>query len=462
MSSRVFISHASPNAALALRICEGLESAGLRCWIAPRDVRFDGTYGTEIINGLRDSDVFLIVISAAAAESEQVEREAERASHYKKRIIPVIVGRSEPGPRLEYYVAGRQHFVCSSVPDERFLNDLANAIRGQAPVLGAPAQPTPPPPPVHPSIRRNLLIPALAAVVIVAIAAYFFFKPAPSVPAAATNPPSEAVVTPPANAATTQPGKSAPPVPSERPSPPPTSPPAPAVREPAAGPTPVTPASGRGALATIVNGVGLRFASVPGGSFSMGCSAGDSDCEDDEKPVRRMSVDPFQISTTEVTQELWEAVMKNNPSDFNGATHPVEHVSWQDSQDFAEKLTQRRDGFTYRLPTEAEWEYAARAADPAPPQLTAVAWFGLAASSGRASRPQIVASKAPNRWGLHDMLGNVAEWCEDWYSPNYQRVVRGGSWVDSAKSLRFSARGKAVPTTRDYSIGVRLVRQPQP
>ena len=192
----------------------------------------------------------------------------------------------------------------------------------------------------------------------------------------------------------------------------------------------------------------------------MGC-AGDSDCGDDEKPVRNVAVDPFQMSATEVTQELWEAVMKNNPSDFTGATLPVEHVSWQDSQDFMDKLNQRRDGFTYRLPTEAEWEYAARAHEPSAPELASVAWFGMASGSARAARPQGVGTKKPNRWGLYDMLGNVAEWCEDWYSPNFQRVVRGGSWMDSAPALRVSARGKALPTTRDYSIGVRLIRTPK-
>ena len=181
---------------------------------------------------------------------------------------------------------------------------------------------------------------------------------------------------------------------------------------------------------------------------------------DDEKPVRRVSVDAFQIGETEVTQEQWQAVMENNPSDFKGAGRPVEHISWQDSQEFLEKLNQRRDGFSYRLPTEAEWEYAARAGGSAQPVLTAIAWFGLAESSGRSSRPQTVATKAANVWGLYDMLGNVAEWCEDWYSPNYQRVVRGGSWVDAAKSLRVSARGKATPGTRDYSIGLRIVRGP--
>ena len=153
--------------------------------------------------------------------------------------------------------------------------------------------------------------------------------------------------------------------------------------------------------------------------------------------------------------------MATNPSDFKGAGRPVEHVSWNDAQEFLERLNARRDGFTYRLPTEAEWEYAARANAAAPPAPNAVAWFGLAEASGRASRPQAVATKAANAWGLFDMLGNVAEWCEDWYSPNYQRVVRGGSWIDAAKSVRVSARGKAMPGTRDYSIGLRIVREPR-
>jgi formylglycine-generating enzyme required for sulfatase activity len=208
-----------------------------------------------------------------------------------------------------------------------------------------------------------------------------------------------------------------------------------------------------------LSGVTVRFAALRAGEFRMGCTAGDSDCEDDEKPVRRVSVDAFQMGTTEVTQEQWQAVMAANPSDFKGPGRPVEHVSWNDAQEFLERLNARRDGFTYRLPTEAEWEYAARASAAAPPTLSAVAWFGLAEASGRSSRPQAVATKAANAWGLFDMLGNVAEWCEDWYSPNYQRVVRGGSWVDAPKSVRVSARGKAMPGTRDYSIGLRIVRE---
>ena len=207
-----------------------------------------------------------------------------------------------------------------------------------------------------------------------------------------------------------------------------------------------------------LNGVRVPFVTIPGGKFRMGCSIDDAHCQDDEKPARTVMIDSFQMSATEVTQQVWESTMGSNPSDFRGTNSPVEHVSWNDAQDFVDKLNQRRDGFTYRLPTEAEWEYAARADQPPPADATPFAWFGLAAGTGRSARPQPVGGKRPNGWALYDMLGNVAEWCEDWYSPNYQRVIRGGSWLDSEGSLRVSARGKAVPTTKDYAIGIRLAR----
>ena len=121
MPRDALISHASVDARLALAVCEGLEKRGLTRWIAPRDVRSEGTYGTEIVKGLRDSTVFLIVLTGASSESEQVEREAERASHYRKRIIPLSVGGGEPGERLEFYTAGRQRVTCAATIDEPFL-----------------------------------------------------------------------------------------------------------------------------------------------------------------------------------------------------------------------------------------------------------------------------------------------------------------------------------------------------
>jgi len=450
---RIFISHASANAALALKVCDGLESRGIRCWIAPRDVQPDGTYGTEIMKGLRECEVFLILLSDAAADSQQVEREAERASHYKKRIIPLTLGETDPGPRLEYYIAGRQRFPCSSPPSERLLDTLAEAVSGTT--VAHPALEPPRPP-------RAWLLPSLAAGVAVTIGVVYFIAtsgrvvPSPS-PGTAQPPPPSEVVKPPDASASHAPQPAATPAKGKANLPAATSPKANA--PPAAAVVPA--ARGAEPVAAVVNGLRVSFVSIPGGTFKMGCAAGDSDCGDDEKPVRNVSVDPFQMSATEVTQEIWESVMKNNPSDFTGAAMPVEHVSWQDAQDFVDKLNQRRDGFVYRLPTEAEWEYAARAHEPSAPELASSAWFGMASGASRSARPQRVGTKKANRWGLYDMLGNVAEWCEDWYSPNFQRVVRGGSWMDSAPALRVSARGKAVPTTRDYSIGLRLARTPQ-
>jgi formylglycine-generating enzyme required for sulfatase activity len=458
VSRDVFISHASADATLALRVCDGLEKRGVRCWIAPRDVRSDGTYGSEILKGLRECEVFLILVTDASAASEQVEREAERASHYNKRIIPVTIGQTEAGPRLEYYIAGRQRVHYPAAPDEGAIDRLIAVIRGTVVADSRPSAPSP--------VQRKWLLAGAASAVAVLGVGYFIvtsdFSTAPPLMPLTNTSATRPEERPATNATAESVVKSPTPI-----APPPTAPPpvnttpARAATETVAKGRPsntapaASPGSGGSSAATF-NGVRVTFATIPAGTFRMGCSDGDNDCEDDEKPVRNVTVDPFQMSTTEVTQELWQAVMGANPSNFSGSTSPVEYVSWQDAKMFVDKLNQKADGFSYRLPTEAEWEYAARADQRAAPELPAVAWFSLFGGSN--PRPQRVATKKPNKWGLYDMLGNVAEWCEDWYSPNHQRVIRGGSWVDSAKTLRPSARGKAVPTTKDYSIGVRLVR----
>jgi formylglycine-generating enzyme required for sulfatase activity len=463
MSRQVFISHASANAELARRICGGLESRELPCWIAPRDIRFEGTYGPEIAKGLHECRIFLIIVSEAAEGSEHVEREAAMAADAGKRIIPVIVDPSASGSRLSYYLAGRQQFPCRSGADDAFLDGLAAAIQGRP---GAHATEPRAAKPGRQSGRWRpaMLLAAIATVAIAAssLIAYFYFA-APS-RQFETNP-------------TERPAAGGPSTKSEGSPPPQSGPPA-----TASAPTTTTPATDGNQVAvvpprrvtstpaapavpapptdsTLVNGARLRYVPIPAGEFVMGCSPGDNECEDDEKALRRETVSSFMMSATEVTQAFWEAAMGSNPSDFKGPAQPVEHVSWRDAQDFISNLNDRNDGFVYRLPSEKEWEYAARASATIGPDLKTVAWFGLAESSAIPSRPQPVAKKAANRWGLYDVLGNVAEWCDDWYTPNERRVVRGGSWVDGPRSLRFSARGSATPTTRDYAIGLRLVRQ---
>ncbi len=164
------------------------------------------------------------------------------------------------------------------------------------------------------------------------------------------------------------------------------------------------------------NAVGMEFVKIVPGEFMMGCSAGDSDCDADEKPAHRVQITKaFEIGKYEVTQAQWQAVMGSNPSTLKGDDHPVETISKEEAQAFLDMLTARKDGYRYRLPTEAEWEYAARAGASPQVSLDEVAWY--AADSGDQTHP--VGQKKPNAWGLYDMLGNVREWVSDQYAMNF-------------------------------------------
>jgi len=218
----------------------------------------------------------------------------------------------------------------------------------------------------------------------------------------------------------------------------------------------------------------IEFVQVQPGEFTMGCSPGDYECQSDELPAHRVRITRgFQIGRYEVTQEQWQAVMDSNPSRFQGATLPVECVSWNDVRGFLQRLNGRNDGFRYRLPTEAEWEYAARAGTEykyaGASALGDVAWY----SGNSGSRTHPVGQKRPNAWGLYDMLGNVSEWCQDWYggyssaaannptgpSSGFDRVLRGGSWDSMAMYARVSVRSRNIPGLWYSFLGLRCVRE---
>jgi formylglycine-generating enzyme required for sulfatase activity len=212
---------------------------------------------------------------------------------------------------------------------------------------------------------------------------------------------------------------------------------------------------------------------VKGGTFTMGCTSeqGD-DCNNREKPTHRVTVSDFYIGKYEVTQAQWKSVMGSNPSRFTGDNLPVEQVSWNDVQEFIRKLN-AQTGKNYRLPTEAEWEYAARGGAQSrgykysgSNTVGDVAWYGD--NSGKATHP--VGQKLPNGLGLYDMSGNVEEWCSDRYgdyssssqtnpagpssgSSGSRRVVRGGSLEGGVHVWHRDGGG---PGLRDYSLGFRL------
>lgn len=228
-------------------------------------------------------------------------------------------------------------------------------------------------------------------------------------------------------------------------------------------------------LITLPTGQSFTMIYVEGGSFVMGCTSEQSDCYNAERPAHRVTVDSYYIGETEVTQELWTAVMGSNPSYFKGTQRPVEYVSWHDCKDFIMKLN-RLTGKNFRLPTEAEWEYAARGGNKSKGYkysgsntIGNVAWY----YENSGTRTHDVKSKIPNELGIYDMSGNVWEWCQDWFGSGYyanspqanptgpssgsNRVLRGGSWINGAQSCRVANRYDTTPSSRGSGIGFRLI-----
>ena len=222
-----------------------------------------------------------------------------------------------------------------------------------------------------------------------------------------------------------------------------------------------------------MKGVSFKMIGVQGGTFTMGATSEQgSDAEGDEKPTHQVMLSSFSIGETEVTQELWQAVMGSNPSSFKGSRRPVELVSWKDCQTFIRELN-NLTGRNFRLPTEAEWEYAARGGQKSnhtkyagSSAIDDVAWYD--GKNGRQTHD--VATKRANELGLYDMSGNVWEWCQDWHgsyssgsqtnpkgaSSGSRRVCRGGSWWSAARGCRVSYRDNNTPSYRYHDLGLRL------
>jgi formylglycine-generating enzyme required for sulfatase activity len=228
------------------------------------------------------------------------------------------------------------------------------------------------------------------------------------------------------------------------------------------------------------NSIGMQFVEIFAGTFEMGCIDGDNEeCDRDERPRHRVTLTkPFYLGKHTVTQKQWVAVMDINPSLFRGADRPVDNVSWDDAQEFIRRLNEKEGTEKYRLPTEAEWEYSARAGTPMTwpwscgEKLSCVkniAW--ITGNSRDMTHP--VGQKQPNPWGLYDMNGNVWEWVQDWYGAKYyeeggvtsdppgpdlgtDRVLRGGAWTSPTKHVRTAERLKGVPDSRNNAFGFRV------
>jgi len=208
---------------------------------------------------------------------------------------------------------------------------------------------------------------------------------------------------------------------------------------------------------------GLTYVRIPPGTFTMGCSPGDTECNRDERPAHQVSISKgFWMSQTPVTQEAYQTVTGKSPGYFKGAKFPVDSVNWDEAQSYCQATGMR-------LPTEAEWEYAARAGSTVSRygDVENIAWFGV--NSGDKTHEAM--QKQPNAWNLYDMLGNVWEWTADWYAvypagtasasdpqgpaAGKIRVLRGGSWGNGPAFVRVSVRSGNEPENRSNVVGFR-------
>jgi formylglycine-generating enzyme required for sulfatase activity len=220
----------------------------------------------------------------------------------------------------------------------------------------------------------------------------------------------------------------------------------------------------------LTNSIGMEFVQIPAGTFLMGSPDSDREAEADEKPAHRVAISkPFYLGKYPVTQLQWETVMDYNPSKFKRPSCPVESVSWYDVHDFLRILNEQEGSGNYRLPTEAEWEYACRAGTETSryhPDINAIAWYEGDSIRG----PQRVGQKVPNAWGLYDMLGNVFEWCHDGerkYTTDAvvdpieptgdhdKRSIRGGGWSAPAQLVRAAGRLGDRPNFVNVALGFR-------
>jgi len=436
---RIFVSYASEDAALATGIVAGFEQAGVSCWIAPRDIESGTSFPAAITAAIQSCGALVLLLTAQSNASRHVLSEVELAFNARKPILAVLVGRVTPSPDLQYFVSTTHWFDADASFDDADMTklraDLEKLLAGERVRIDREG--------ARLRQRRQRIAAAVAAVVLVAGAvAYIVSRPRPT--------PRQPALQPATVAPTPAPANPAPPR-AEAPAPPPVT-----ARGSA---TPTAPA-----LRAKVNAAdGQTYQWIPPGRFSMGCSAGDGDCQPDELPVHTVRIPRgFWLARTEVTNAQYEKRMKpTQRAEGAGGNHPAVGMDWSEAKAYCAAIGGR-------LPTEAEWEYAARGGSPERyyDTLSEVAWY----ERNSDDHSHAVAQKAPNALGLYDVLGNVYEWVLDRYynqyddstetveeplAPNASAVARGGAWHSGAKDVRVSNRFGVPNDYADANVGFR-------
>jgi formylglycine-generating enzyme required for sulfatase activity len=479
--SLLFFSYAHAEAEFALKLAKSLRSAGANLWIDQLDIQPGDHWDRAVEQALTKAESLLIILSPDAVDSKNVMDEVSFALEENKRVVPVLYKPC----KIPFRLRRVQHIDFTGDFDhglERLLSGLAIKRAPEEPQTSQPVPAERLPPPKRPGPEEESTAgPEPVAIPRAIPTEPPAHEPAPPKPEPLKAHPKEPEAIKPESA---EPRKKRnnfligvmitvalaivvglalwssqelPRLSKTRPAEPPV----------AKAPT----------QRMFTNSIGMGFVLIPAGSFKRGSPAGESGRYDNERRHLVTISKPFYLQTTEVTQKQWRQVMGSNRSYFKecGDDCPVEDVSWIDAQEFIQKLNQTESGTEYRLPTEAEWEYACRAGsngrfcfgnDEA--RLGEHAWYW----SNSGGKPHPVGKKKPNIWGLYDMHGNVREWCQDWYGdyPTGQvtdpagpkagktRVFRGGSFNASARELDCAFRLAIAPGTRTYFFGLRVAR----
>ena len=417
----VFVSFASEDVELARRAVDSLERSGFRCWFSERDIEPAASYPASITDAVAHSGALLLILTESANTSPHVVREIELAFNARRPILPIRMSGVLPSSDLDYFLSKTQWLDAGSTLDdaelERVERRLGELLRGGT------------------GVRRRIaglrLLPSLAvgAALLVAAAAIVVWMTRPQqIPADTTTP------------------------------------------GPGGTQTRATPAQDSTALSGVTVRVnprdGQTYVWVPPGRFVMGCSTGDPDCEDDEHPAHMVDIKSgFWLARTEATSGQYDKSSDGGKSARAAANEnlPKTELSWAEAKAYCLSVGGR-------LPSEAEWEYAARAGTTVRyyDSLPTIAWF--ADNADEQLHP--VGTKAPNAFGLHDMLGNVSEWVRDRYYNKYDDasdataleeplagnasgVARGGSWISDAQGVRASRRLEMLPDAQESHIGFR-------
>ncbi len=425
MAHDVFISHSVKDKAVAHKVCAGLESRGLRCWIAPRDIVPGMPWGEALEDAIATCRVLLLVYSSHANASPQVIREVERAASQGIPILPLRIEDTPPCKSLKFFISSHHWMDALSGPGDEDLDRLADSVvklcAEPAPDGAAPAPP--PPPPAPPPRREAERLPHGWTV----------------------RPQAVRVATPEGDAE----------------------------RE----------------IAFYANTVGMRFVLVPGGEFPRKVQVVDPKKGVVTREVRPVgTTKPFHLGACPVTvgefarfvqaasyvteseagEGAWIQVAGQgwvarkdlswrSPGFEQSDSHPVTCVTWRDAAKFAEWLA-GLEGLPYRLPTSAEWELACRAGTTTPyywgsefrPEC---AWAGT--NSGRKTHP--VGTRLPNALGLYDMSGNVWEWCQDGAASGQKKIARGASWWNTPSNCQSSNLWAEDPSSANWLFGFRLL-----